>query len=143
MSVKPEDETALLRNINSNPNFKGGWIESLSIILHLNHGVDLMTDDEYRYCKEVFLMIPVVIYAQHDFYLLKAINKKIEAFTSAGLIDYWLFKNLIRDREASHKTNMPKVLTIDHLSGSFQILLFGYFASFILLMLEIFCSLFK
>jgi hypothetical protein len=78
-----------------------------------------------------------VIYTKKNFFLLDAMNEKIEQLKAAGLIEFWLFqeidKNIINVKEAVQ----PKVLSLQHLSGCFQILLFGLVFSAVVFMIEL------
>jgi hypothetical protein len=93
-------------------------------------------------CKEIMLAIPVVIYSQKDFYLLDALNEKIEMFNAAGLIDFWQsepFSQKYLDNEK--KVKHPEVLRMTQLFGCFEILFSGCVLSFALFLLEHFYSL--
>ncbi|KAG5667510.1 hypothetical protein PVAND_015489 [Polypedilum vanderplanki] len=87
-------------------------------------------------CKEHFMTIPTVVYTRKNFYLLGAINDQIEEFKSAGLIEYW--HSLAFDKKYMKVDNdkHPKVLTIGHLSGVFELLIFGYIISLITFIFE-------
>jgi hypothetical protein len=90
-----------------------------------------------RYCKEVFLALPVVIYAKQNFYLLDVINEKLEAFKSAGLIDYWIYNSFDFRTESFEAQQFPTALTMNHLLGSFSLLLAGCLVSFVVFLVEL------
>lgn len=87
-------------------------------------------------------MIPIVIYARKDFYLLAAINEKIDILKAAGLITFWSFKGNLNDVRGEMK-HPPPVLTLKHFSGSFHILFLGFIAGLLLFAGELSCSLMK
>ncbi|KAG5674081.1 hypothetical protein PVAND_004068 [Polypedilum vanderplanki] len=87
-------------------------------------------------CKEYFMTIPTVIYTIKNFYLLNAINSQIEEFNSAGLIEYWHSLAFDKKYMKAEIDKQPKVLTIAHLSGVFELLLFGLIISFITFIFE-------
>jgi hypothetical protein len=74
------------------------------------------------------MTITIVIYTRKNFYLLKAMNQKIETLNAAGLIAYWDSLSFMQDF-SSHKANPPKTLTFDHLSGCFEIWAVGCLVS--------------
>lgn len=127
---------ATLNNISSDPEFKGASSIPILIISYLNHLSDLknLRDCRILYSKEVFMLIPVVIYARQDFFLINEINKKMDFMQSAGLIQFWHVDYEKRNR--GDLKERPKVLTINHLSGSFQILFFGSLVSLLVFMSE-------
>lgn len=102
---------------------------------------DNMSPDELRqfYCNEVFLTIPVVIYTRTDFYLMLELNRKIELFKAAGLIELWDFKGgQKKEFDSSTATQeSPKVLTLNHLNGILKIFLFGAVLSFTVFLFEL------
>lgn len=79
------------------------------------------------------MMLPIVIYTKKDFFLVNEIDNEIEIFKSAGLIEFWDFKS------NDHKVtgSMLNPLTLDHLNGSFQILLIGSVVSLIVFVMEL------
>ncbi|KAL7016997.1 hypothetical protein ACKWTF_010216 [Chironomus riparius] len=81
-------------------------------------------------CRENFMAVPIVIYTRKNFYLLKAMNRKIETLNAAGLIEYWYSLSFMQDL-SSHEVNPPKMLTFDHLSGCFEIWTGGCLVSFL------------
>ena len=88
------------------------------------------------------MTIPIVIYTNKNFYLLQAINEKIESFIAAGLVEYW--HSLSYNEELLTKqSNPPKVLTFHHLSGCFYIWIFGCSVSFSALVFELMIDKFK
>lgn len=87
-------------------------------------------------CRENFMTIPIVIYTRKNFYLLNAINVKIEQLKAAGLIEYWYSLAFTKELKR-HKKNPPKVFTFRHLSGCFQIWIGGCVISFCVFFVEL------
>lgn len=120
--------------IQSDPSFKAAYPQSLLKTLYDNQPKSKTSG--YKYCKEVYITVPVVIYARLDFYLLDAINEKIEVLKSSGLIDYWHYRSV-----QYFKTNTvikPRVLKVNQLSGCFYFVIFGNVVSFLIFLGEIF-----
>lgn len=116
--------------LNSDP--KNGILEVYSDLLY-QYNIKNLTN--FQVCREHFLLIPIVIYTKKNFYLLQAINEKIEILRAAGLIDYWFLLSFSKEF-GSKKSESPKVLTFSHLSGSFEIWMYGCILSFVMLILE-------
>jgi hypothetical protein len=94
-------------------------------------------------CREVFLTIPTVIYTTRNFYLLDAINEQIEAFNAAGLIDYWHSLAFDRRHMRVDDSKQPKVLTVRHVSGIFEVWVAGCVISSLVLIIECLCAAWK
>lgn len=131
------DETQYIDRIGSDPNFKGAYGQSLIRILYFDQISPNRKKGRFKICKEIFLTIPVVIYTKKNFYLLDALNEKIDILKASGLIDFWHFQDIDERLLNVKETRDPKVLTINHLSGCFQILFLGYFASFVVFAFEL------
>lgn len=129
-----------IQKVRNDPNFPGAIALSLRSMLYMNQILGV-NERRYYYCNEILVMVPIVIYTQKDFFLINEINNKIEVFKSAGLIEYWDFKG--GDEKALNTGKYPGVLTIDHLTGSFQILILGSFISSIVFIIEILFNFFK
>lgn len=96
---------------------------------------DLKNNEKYHHqiCQEPLMMISEVIYTRKDFYLLDEINNGIEDVKNSGLYDYWEEKSLKKSK-ARVNQKVSKILNLEHLKGTFGILLVGYLtglASFI------------
>lgn len=83
------------------------------------------------------MTISVVIYVKKDFYLLDALNEKIELLKAAGLIEFWNSQDIDEHFLKTKDSNHPKVLTLKRLLGCFHILAFGHGFSFIIFLIEI------
>lgn len=88
-------------------------------------------------CRDIFLMIPEVIYTRKHFYLLDEINQKISHLKSSGLIELWHLQSLEKIITRKIKLTGPKVLTFKDLKGCFQIVLFSSFLGLIAFVIEI------
>jgi hypothetical protein len=93
--------------------------------------------------KEAYNTVPNVLFVRKDFYLLDAINEKINIFKLAGLIDHWNSQNLDKKAMYAKEEKEPKVLSLSSLIVCFQILIFGSFLAFISFLIEIFMQNFK
>jgi len=93
-------------------------------------------------CRENFMAIPIVIYTRNNFYLLKAMNEKIEIFKAAGLIEYWYSLSFTQDF-SKRAANPPKILTLHHLSGSFHVWAGGCLVSLFVFICELLTNKYK
>lgn len=120
MSSDVEDHLLSLLN---DPYFKGTVAEELTSIRFRDQRTAKL--NRSRTCKETFMLVPSVIYAVQDFYLIEAMDLHISNLKSAGLIEYWHSKitddnNLIVDAYEA-----PKSLKLQHFVGAFQFWLIG------------------
>lgn len=88
-------------------------------------------------CKEIFMIIPVVIYVPKDFYLTEILNEKITILQAAGLIDYWHAMIIDRRFLKASKSKEPKGIKIEHLSGCFYIWISSCMFAFIVFIAEV------
>lgn len=100
-----------------------------------------MTDAVYRnqknykrfvhnICKQQLLSANTVLYYPKNFYLIDEINEQIRTFSAAGLIDHWIAKHLAMRFYNVRKVGAgPSQLSVEHLSGIFNILLIGFLVS--------------
>lgn len=87
--------------------------------------------------KTPLASIPIVAYTRKNFFLLDALNKKIDCFKAAGLIDYWFFNDYNLANATAKTFEGPKQLTVDKLAGCFKILSFGCGVSFVVFIIEL------
>lgn len=133
--VDSTNHNFLLGEIQNNPSFKGVYAQETLRSLYFNQRGN--RESRFLFCKEILLTIPVVGYTRKDFYLLDAINKKIEMVITAGLVHFGNFENFDRNYLANRVVTYPKVLTTVQLSGSFRILAFGSTFGFIVFLCEL------
>ena len=98
----------------------------------------LITDTslDLKFCREVFLIMPSVIFTRKNFFLLQAINDHIDNLLSSGLIKFWHDKHLYGYRKRMVSEKDPKVLNFEHLSGCFQLLGGGCLISLVVFLME-------
>ena len=116
--------------------FKGVLVSSNDEIIYLNK----MNYKNFTFnvCNEVVVTIPIVFYLQKNSYLTEIFNEKIDAFKSAGLIDYWMSKYLDpKYLRVKIEKKGPTQLKFSELLGAFQLLAFGTFCATLTLILEI------
>lgn len=77
------------------------------------------------FCKEVFMTIPVVVYTRQDFYLLNALNDRINELRASGLIDFWASLDIKR-AENKPESPHPRTLKLEDFKGSFYIAIIGW-----------------
>lgn len=126
------DEIAVQVNkIGDDSTYKAAYGGSLSVALYFNEN-----NSKFKICKQVFMTIPMVMYSLQNFYLLDAMNDKIEVLKSAGLVDFWLSRDIYKNISRAREVIYPKVLSFLHLRGIFDILLIGFAISLIVFMFE-------
>jgi hypothetical protein len=70
--------------------------------------------------------VPVSIYFPKNSYLGESVSRKLEAFETAGLIQYWgSFYTSMKYLNLKFINTGPKQLSLSHLSGTIQILIGG------------------
>lgn len=122
-----------IRRIREDPSFKGCISKSLPYATFL---YNMKNETKLNILKENFMTVPVVIYTRKNFYLLGALNEKIEEIKSSGLLEYWHYKGDHQSKSLNAK-KVPKVLTIKRLVGCFEILVWGLLLSFLSFSVEI------
>lgn len=128
VSYTPGQFLSLLKRTQHESNFKGAVARSLTRLVYLNQF--RTDDDKIIICKESFLVIPCVIYTRKNFFLLDALNYKIEIFKSSGLLTYWYKKQVYASPFTTVKKKPLKVLELSKLLGCFEMLLLGFFVGF-------------
>lgn len=134
--VPVAEEDNLLERIQRDASFKGANGMSLTTILYKNQ----FRPEKLRFhiSKEVYLMMPIVIYSRKNFFLMSSLNGEIELLKSVGLIDNWKFKESRAEAASSSgKSKPPKIYTLERLQASFEILIFGCIASVLMFVLEL------
>lgn len=123
--------------------FKGALLRPLRAIAYMNQVLG-SGQERFYYCKETVMTIPIVIYAQKNFFLVNEIDYNIDKFKSAGLIEYWDIKTDEDDKSDQVALEKPpEILTIDHLKGGFQIIILGNIISLIVFIVELIITFFK
>lgn len=134
VSYSSDQFFSLLNQTVKDSDFKGAVARSKTRLLYLNQ---LRTaDDKFIFCKETFVVVPCVIYTRKNFFLLDALNDKIEIFKSSGLLSYWYEKEVFTTPLTTRKTKPREVLELKKLIGCFELLLIGYSASFLVFLFE-------
>lgn len=73
-------------------------------------------------CKELVGTNLVVIYFSKNFYLIDAINQKLKAFATNGLLQHIIDDYVdMRYLQVKEIPKGPQTLTIDHLRGAFSV----------------------
>lgn len=123
------------KKIINDPNIKGAIIRTF---------LDFLYESQFKpresllqISKDIFLMIPSVIYTVKNFYLLNALNDQIERIKSAGLMGYWCDQFIDRKLLNLNSPRYPEALTLRHFKGSFFILGFGFLLSFVAFKVEL------
>lgn len=86
-------------------------------------------------CFDVVVTMQAVIVARKSFYLLEALNEKLEIIKSSGMIHSWIYDHKRNSRQDESKDK--KELTIWQLVGPFYILLLGCALSLLVFMFEL------
>jgi hypothetical protein len=135
IGTQPNETLFYINKVRSDSSFKGGVVTVLTRMIYFNQFET--KENQSVACKEKMMMIPVVICARKDFYLLEAMNKKIQMLLTGGLIQYWNNKDINKRLVGQKAKGGPKILTLHHVSGCFYILLIGWLLSLIFFIGEI------
>lgn len=117
----------------NDPSFKGVLLRSRPISLFELHANG--TKRKYEISKEVFVRTPVVMYFQKGSFLTATFNAKLYQLMYGGLIEYW---DNEFPRKGRKKIVLPKILTMSHLIGIFQIWCLGCLLATMAFMMEYF-----
>jgi hypothetical protein len=92
----------------------------------------------HKICNEPMRTDNIVMYFPKNFYLIDSINKKLSAFQSSGLVEFWI-KKFMDQRFFKYKQMKqgPRRLNINHLTGVFNILFIGNTISMTIFVLEL------
>lgn len=77
-----------------------------------------------------------MIYARKNFFLLDDINRLIEIFKSAGLVDFW-YSKFIKTDIFVDEDKQPKVINLNKFKGCFDVFLFGCVVSLTAFLIEL------
>lgn len=105
------------------PDFRGTYIVPLTSALQYSK---LRT---YNFTLNIlklesFATLSVGMYYQKNFFLAPAINEVIRNLQSGGLIEYWHFMSLRKEKKGTEVKELEK-LSLNHLKVAFEILLIG------------------
>lgn len=129
------DEILRYRKRTLDSNFKGAVSSPLFEIVHLNKLN--FKSFAFRTLREPLNNNFAVFYFQKNFYLLDAINEKISILKAAGLVDYWIKKDIDPTFLHVKQENLgPQKLNIEHLLGCFELLLVGIILGLVAFSLE-------
>lgn len=80
------------------------------------------------------MLNPVVLYFRKNHFILKAFDRKISLFKSAGIVGYWI--SCFKVKQFSQNKNNPKVMTLYDLSGIFKVWIFGLVIALVAFVIE-------
>ena len=89
----------------------------------------------YKICKEYFVTINVAMFFNKNFFLKRAIDEALQKISIHGFMEHWM-KEFDRTDKWNYKDKNPIVLTTEHLSGAFHLLLIGNVAGLVLFLIE-------
>jgi hypothetical protein len=94
-------------------------------------------DFPYKICPESLLTINIVLYFPKNYYLRESFDSKIGRLVSSGFVEHWV---RLYDYTNMWKTTKkgPRAIKLQHVKGSFYLLICGYLAGIIVLLAEIF-----
>lgn len=86
-------------------------------------------------------MVPVSVFFPKNSYLVESFSRKLEYFESSGLIKHWASAHMDMKYLNFQLSYMgPKKLSLNHLSGTIQMLTAGLILGFLFFIAEIFWS---
>ncbi|CAG9805378.1 unnamed protein product [Chironomus riparius] len=89
----------------------------------------------YKICNEHFFTVNVVLYYNKNFFLKRTIDEAIRKILNHGLLIHWM-REFDRTDKWRFKDRKPSVMTFDHLSGAFYLLLIGNVCGLIVFLVE-------
>ncbi|XP_070496105.1 glutamate receptor ionotropic, NMDA 1-like [Chironomus tepperi] len=90
----------------------------------------------FKICKEQFATSNVVLYFNKNFVLKRTIDEAIYKILVHGFVKFWL-REFDKTSKWKHKDVNPIVMTFEHLSGAFHLLLIGNVVGLIVFLIEI------
>lgn len=120
--VSEAERIFYLGKILNDTSFRGAVSISILRLKSLNQHLPI----PYKMCKEPIEIASFAILTKKNYALLWYLNKKIEDLKSSGLVDYWISKTFT-DKKSIEES--AKVISIDDLIGTFQVLVFGVILS--------------
>lgn len=119
--------------------FEGALVSGLNEILLINQNNEY--NFTFKFCKERIMGISIVMYFRKNFFMIPAINEVIGNLISAGLIDQFHYKYIDKHRASVETEDTgPKVITMSHMMGCFQLLGFGCAFGIVCFLGELACS---
>ncbi|XP_070496114.1 glutamate receptor ionotropic, NMDA 1-like [Chironomus tepperi] len=82
----------------------------------------------YKICKEYYFTVNIVLYYNQNFYLKAAIDEAIQKILQHGFMEHWI-KEFDKTEKWKVNNKEPELMTLEHLSGVFSLLLIGHFLS--------------
>lgn len=143
MLVQEKIEKSIVRSIDiehtnetllklKDPSFKGVVVFTLASFQYYNNLKE--NDFVFELCKQTLIRAPVVLYFQKGSFLKDVFNEKLDQLINAGLVEYWHKTFLRRGTEKTKEG--PKVLSMNHLIGIFQIYGIGCSVAFMVFIVE-------
>jgi hypothetical protein len=132
--VESKDTAAIIGRLSRDKSFKAAYLESISKILYRSQRGDIKMD--LKICKEIFMANPIVFYTIKDFFLLDAMNEKLEIIKASGLIEFWSHQVIDRKNLNVKIYSSREVFTVNQFLGPFQILLCGLSVSLVIFVAE-------
>lgn len=122
--------------IRIDPSLKGALPRSFYRLIYQSQKY-VRSEDTLTFCKENIQMAHVVMITRKDFYLIDALNKKIELLKQSGLIEFWRLQYIDVNFIKAKIPNSPQAITIQNVLGSIYILVIGYLFSIVALFFEL------
>lgn len=135
-----EDFKPIMQKLKSS-SFHGAMVSGLNEILMINQRKDY--NFTFQFCRERFMGIAIVMYFRKNFFLIPKINGVVRNLVSAGLIDHWHYNYIERKISKPDQDAGPKVMTMIHLIGSFEVLAGGCAIGILCFLAELICHRFK
>lgn len=115
--------------------FKGAVVDYRMAALLWNKKNSREVGSELNICKEFLFPVHGVFLVKKNFYGLQKMNEKIEQLQSSGIIQHFIDGRL-NFKSSKYQKPGPTALTIMQLAGVFQIMAFGYFSAFVVVLVE-------
>ncbi|KAL7036921.1 hypothetical protein ACKWTF_008996 [Chironomus riparius] len=137
---KSYDQAKIKENNEMNLNIFSGYSERNATLASkfelLRYSLD-HNKFPFKICKESYITINIVMYYYKNFFLKSAIDEALRRILAHGFMEYWS-KEFDETDRWKIKNKKPIVLTSEHLSGAFNILIIGYFVAVLVLFVEVY-----
>jgi hypothetical protein len=134
-----KDESALFHNTSLASYERTAFISTMTEVIEANQRNRKFL--AHKICREFVGTINIVMYFQKDFFLVEAINQKINCFISSGIMNHIIEKYIdSKFLGFEEPVKGPRQLTLTHLKGAFYVWMICCGVSVGVLICEIFSN---
>lgn len=132
--VSSKESFEFVKRFND-PSLKAAFLGALDTARYANKVK--MYGFSINICREPLMMRHYGIVFPKRSFLVAGFDEKLIILVENGLIAYWLSENTENIKSTSPHVQEPMKLTFNHLLGAYQVLLFGYCFSSVVVLMEL------